>query len=77
VTEKNFNLLNSLTTSLRVREEKLDCSQDAEGSEEEEESVLDVAKRGRNKEADGEVELVKISKEVKISMEFDVPASYR
>lgn len=57
VAEEHFNLLNRLAARLGVREPELQGGEHAEGAEDEEEAVFDVAEGGRDEEPDGEVEL--------------------
>lgn len=57
VAKENFNFLNGLAASLGVGEPELNSRQYAEGSKDEEQTVLNVAEGWRNEKTDSEVEL--------------------
>ena len=54
--EQDFNLFESLATSLRVCEEELDGCLNTKYSEDYEKSPLDIDESGRNEESNGEIE---------------------
>ena len=58
VAEKDLNFFNSLAAGLRIGEPELECAQNAEGSEEEEQAIFDVAEGRRNEKANGKIELL-------------------
>jgi hypothetical protein len=54
--EQHLDLFKCLAAGLGVCEEDLDCSEQTEYSKDDEETPLDADERGRDEQADGEVE---------------------
>lgn len=75
--EQDFNFLDGLAACLWICEEELNRGQDAEGSEEQEQAVFDVAESGRDKETDGKVELIALVRNGRKGDGVNLPASCR